>query len=555
MTAENNTRPHFDMVIVGAGFSGMYMVQRARSSGLCVQCFEAGDEVGGTWYWNRYPGARVDIESLEYSYSFSDELQNEWQWSERYAAQPELLDYANHVADRFDLRERIQFETRVVSAIFDELAQHWVVKTDRGDTVTAQFCIFATGLLSAPLDPDFDGLEKFSGERYQTGRWPKHDVSFAGKKVGVIGTGSSGIQVISEVAEEAATLYVFQRTPAYTIPLQNQPVNQAHHNKIKKNYRDVRQSEFDSFAGFVMVHSELTPAPTLSALEVSEEDRQAEYEDRWESGGLCPYYVYTDVLLDEQANATLSEFARKKMSERINDPEIAEKLVPKEYPILTRRLSAETGYLETFNRDNVELIDVRENPIEKFTEKGIVVDGEEIELDVVIFATGFDVMTGAMDRIDIRGRGGQALKQRWGDGLTSYLGMMTHGFPNLIWMNGPGSPFYNPILMAEYQGDWLINVIDQLRANGQSCIEASPEAEATWVKLTNDIGDMTLFPKSNNYYMGDNIPGKPRRILFFFGGFPLYREQCDQAAVDLEGFMVSGAATSVDSSSAQELSA
>ncbi|MEM9422106.1 MAG: NAD(P)/FAD-dependent oxidoreductase [Pseudomonadota bacterium] len=554
MTTASVTPPRLDMVIVGAGFSGMYLIQRARASGLTLQCYEVGDGVGGTWYWNRYPGARVDIESLEYSYSFSDALQREWQWSERYAAQPELLDYANHVADRFDLRDHIQFKTRVVSAIFDERAQHWVVTTDRGDTVTARFCIFATGLISAPLDPDFEGLEDFAGETYQTGRWPKHDVDFSGKKVGVIGTGSSGIQVISEVAEQAETLFVFQRTPAYTIPLQNKPVDPAHHDRVKRGYDSIRQSELESFAGFVMVHSELAPLPTLSAIEVSEQDRMAEYEDRWESGGLCPYYTYTDVLMDEQANATLSEFAREKMRERVNDPKLADKLIPKDYPILTRRLSPETNYLETFNRDNVELVDVRDNAIERFTEKGLVVGGEEIELDVVIFATGFDVMTGAMDRIDIRGRNGQTLKQRWGDGLTSYLGMMTHGFPNLIWINGPGSPFFNPILMAEYQGDWLLSVIDQLKAKGHCCIEASNDAEDAWVKLTNDIGDMTLFPKSNNYYMGDNIPGKARRILFFFGGFPLYREHCDQAATKLAGLLVYGDGELEDAEKVAELS-
>jgi len=542
MTMAKDIKKHFDMVIVGAGFAGMYMVQRARKQGLSVQCYEAGDEVGGTWYWNRYPGARVDIECLEYSYSFSEDLQQEWEWSERYAGQPELLKYANHVADRFDLRENIQFETRVTSAVFDDDAKNWLIETDRGDTVTATFCVMATGLLSAPLKPEFEGLENFAGEQYQTSLWPKGDVDFTGKKVGVIGTGSSGIQVISEVAKSAGELYVFQRTPAYTIPLQNRVIDSKQVDKIKNDYDRLRQFEFDSFAGFALVHSDIAPLPTLSALEVSREELLGEYENRWESGGLSPYYAFTDVLLDEEANETLSEFARKKMKERVTDPILADKLVPKSYPILTRRLSAETDYLEVYNQENVTLVDLYEKPIENFTQTGIVAGGEEIQLDIVVFATGFDVMTGAMDRIDIRGRNGQSLKKRWSDGPTSYLGMMTHGFPNFFWINGPHSPFYNPILLAEFQCDWIIDAIDQLRAQGQDCVEASDNAEAAWVKLTNDIGDMTLFPKSNNYYMGDNIPGRPRHILFFFGGFPTYSAECSKALADLGSSFVTEAA-------------
>ena len=527
-----------DMVVVGAGFAGLYMVHKALEEGLSVQCFEAGDGVGGTWYWNRYPGARVDIECVEYSYSFSKELEQEWEWTERYAAQPEIERYANHVADRFNLREKIQFETKVVSAIFDEASGRWTVTTDRGDVISAQYCIMATGLISAPVDPVFEGLDSFTGEQYMTSRWPQQEPTFYSKRVAVIGTGSSGIQVISEVAKEAGQLYVLQRTPSYVIPLQNHAVDREQVTKLKENYSALRELQFDSFAGFTLVHSELAPLPSQSALEVSEEERTAEYENRWASGGLSPYYAYTDSLLDDESNETLAEFAREKIRERVTDPELAEKLCP-DYQILTRRLSPETDYLEVFNQDNVELVDLNDRPIERFTSNGIVVGGEEIELDAVVFATGFDVMTGAMDRIDIRGRDNRTLKARWAEGLTSYLGMMTHGFPNLFWVNGPHSPFYNPILLAEYQGDFICSLFSQVSSQNAQQVEANEDAERQYVQLTNEIGNMTLFPKSDNYYMGDNIPGKPRNVVFFFGGFPLYREQCSTAGAELSGFSIS----------------
>ena len=527
-----------DMVVVGAGFAGLYMVHKALKEGLSVQCFEAGDGVGGTWYWNRYPGARVDIECVEYSYSFSKELEQEWEWTERYAAQPEIERYANHVADRFNLREKIQFETKVVSAIFDEASGRWTVTTDRGDVISAQYCIMATGLISAPVDPVFEGLDSFAGEQYMTSRWPQEEPTFSGKRVAVIGTGSSGIQVISEVAKEAGQLYVLQRTPSYVIPLQNHAVDREQVTKLKENYSALRELQFDSFAGFTLVHSELAPLPSQSALEVSEEERTREYENRWASGGLSPYYAYTDSLLDDESNETLAEFAREKIRARVTDPKLAEKLCP-DYQILTRRLSPETDYLEVFNQDNVELVDLNDRPIERFTPNGIVVGGEEIELDAVVFATGFDVMTGAMDRIDIRGRDDRTLKARWAEGLTSYLGMMTHGFPNLFWVNGPHSPFYNPILLAEYQGDFICSLFSQVSAQNAQQVEADEDAERQYVQLTNEIGNMTLFPKSDNYYMGDNIPGKPRNVVFFFGGFPLYREQCSTAGAELSGFSIS----------------
>ena len=527
------------MAIVGAGFAGLYMIYRARQRGLSVQCFEIGQAVGGTWYWNRYPGARVDIECVEYSYSFSKELEQEWDWSERYAGQPEIERYANHVADRFDLRKDIQFGTRVTHTHFDEQSQRWRIRTDQGDELSATYCIMATGLISAPIEPRFEGLETYEGEQYLTSRWPNEEPNLKGKRVAVVGTGSSGIQVISEVAQEAGELFVLQRTPSYTIPLRNKPVEPGHALKMKRQYKELRDRQFNSFSGFTLVHSDLAPPPSKSALEVSEEERRAEYENRWASGGLSPYYAFTDSLLDMTSNKTLADFAREKIRERVDDPEVAGKLCP-DYPILTRRLSPETNYLEAFNQPNVELIDLHEEPIKHFTHTGITVGEREIELDAVIFATGFDVMTGAMDRIDIRGRHDEALKARWAEGLTSHLGMMTHGFPNLFWINGPHSPFYNPILLAEFQCDFITDLIDDLAQRADSVIEANPDEEQRYVQLTNHIGNSTLYPESDNYYMGDNIPGKPRATLFWFGGFPFYRKQCRLAREDWKGFIEMG---------------
>lgn len=523
------TTTDFDVVVVGAGFAGMYTIHRLRQMGLSVQCFEAGGDVGGTWYWNVYPGCRVDIESFEYSYSFSDELQQEWKWSERYASQPELLRYCRHVAERFDLRRSIRFDTRITQAHFDEASGHWRVATQHGDTVTAQFCIFATGLISEPHMPHFDGLEDFRGDKYLSSRWPREPVDFSGKRVGIIGTGASGVQMIPIVARQAQHLSVFQRTPTFTVPLQNKPMDPDLEREMKARYRKLREMQFDSMAGFTLVHSQPLPPPTRSALELDDEARLREYENRWASGGLCFYYTFTDVLVDQAANDTLSEFFRHKIRARVRNPEVAEKLVP-EHPALTRRLAADTGYQETYDRDNVSLIDLRVEPIDRFTAEGLRVGQRVVELDAIVFATGFDIQTGAMDKIDIRGCSGRTLKQHWGDGLRSYLGMTGAGFPNLFWLNGPGSPFFNPILLAEYQVDWIARLLEDMRTRGRQVLEASSEAETDWVNLTNQIGDMTLFSKTKNYYMGDNIPGKPRSVLFWLGGFPAYREQCEAAA-------------------------
>ena len=542
---QNTAQPaEFELVIVGAGFAGLQMLYRARKRGLKVRLFEAGSGVGGTWYWNRYPGARVDLESLEYSYSFSEELQQEWEWTERYAAQPELQRYADHVTDRFDLRRDIRFDSRVLEAVFDEHTHRWTLRTSAGELVRAQFCVMATGLLSAPNKPKIDGIDSFRGPQLMTSMWPKQDIDLGGKRVGIIGTGSSGIQCIPELAKRAAHLTVFQRTPAFCIPARNGPLDPEYQRAIKARYPEVRQQEMQTFAGFVSLAFLDAPPSTQSALEVHEAERLAEYEKRWAAGGLCFYTAYPDLLMDARANESLAEFVRNKIRQRVKNPEVAEKLVPKSYPILTKRLCADTQYYETYDRDNVTLVDVSESPIERITPAGVQVNGQVHPLDVLVFATGFDAMSGALDRIDIRGRGGKTLKAHWKDGLSTFLGMMSSGFPNMIYMNGPGSPsaFFNPILLGEYQADWIIRCIETLRTRGQDCLDATTEAEAAWVAHSDEVAAYTLFAKGHNWYMGDNIPGKPRRMLVYLGGYASYREWCETALANgLQQFEVSAA--------------
>ena len=527
----NNGVGEFDVVIVGAGFAGLYMLHRARREGWSVRLYEAGSGVGGTWYWNRYPGARVDVESLEYSYSFSDEIQQEWEWSERYSPQPELVRYAEYVADKLDLKQDIQFNTRVVSAVFDEDAARWEIGLQHGERVRARFCIMATGLLSAPNLPAIEGRESFEGVQLQTSLWPKEDVDLRGKRVGVIGTGSSAVQSIPEIAKVASHLTVFQRTPAYAIPARNHRLDPEYQRTMKAKYPELREREKFSFGGFVALAFADRLRPTKSALEVTDEELRAEFDEHWEAGGLCFYAAFTDLLFDKQANEKLAEYVRGKIRERVRDPKIAEKLSPRDYPILTKRLCADTNYYETYNRDNVTLVDLREQPLERITPRGIEAGGELHELDVIVWATGFDAMSGALDRIDIRGRDGRRLKDHWTDGLKTFLGMMCSGFPNMIYMNGPGSPsaFYHPIHLGEFQGDWIARVIDDLLPNDRATIEPRPSAEEEWVAHSDEVAQGSLFPAAKSWYMGDNIPGKPRRMLVYLGSFPSYCQQCNDA--------------------------
>jgi len=524
---------HLDAVIVGAGFAGLYMLHRLRGLGLSARVYEAGDGIGGTWYWNRYPGARCDVESMDYSYSFSDELQQEWKWTERYASQPEILTYINHVADRFDLRRDIQLSTRVTAAVFDEATSRWAIETSRGDRVSARFCIMATGCLSTAQVPKFPGLETFRGKRYHTGHWPHEGVDFTGQRVGVIGTGSSAIQSIPIIAEQAAHLFVFQRTPNFSVPARNAPIDPEFERRVKAGYADFRRQARESRVGFVVERSE------ASALAVPPEERRREYEKRWGRGGLGFTATYMDLLTNKDANETAAEFCRAKIRALVRDGAVAEALVPKHYPVGTKRMCVDTNYYETFNRDNVTLIDLRTTSIEAITPGGLRTRETAYALDSIVFATGFDAMTGALLSIDIRGRNGQTLREKWAEGPRTYLGLAVAGFPNLFAITGPGSPsvLSNMIVSIEQHVDWIADCVTYLRAHGYAAIEATAPAEEAWVGHVNEVGHATLYPLANSWYMGANIPGKPRIFMPYIGGVGTYRQICDGvAAKGYEGF-------------------
>ncbi len=532
-------RGDYDVIIVGAGFAGVYALHRLRGLGYRCHVIDAADGPGGTWFWNRYPGAACDIESLEYSYSFSEELQQEWSWSQRFARQPEILAYINHVVDRFDLRKDMQFSARVVSALFDETSDLWTVTTDGGQSRTARFCIMATGCLSAPKANEFPGLDSFKGEIYHTAYWPKETVDFSGKRVGVIGTGSSAIQSIPLIAAQAKTLTVFQRTPNFSVPAGNGPLDPEVEADVKRNYRDLRRRERNSVQG---IDLGATPE-TRTAMGVSVAERQAEYEKRWSTGALYFYTSFVDILVDEEANNTVAEFARGKIRAKVDDPAVAELLCPKDYPFGTKRVCADTNYFETFNLPHVHLVDVKTNPISSITETGLETNANSYDLDVIVFATGFDAMTGAMLNIDTRGRDGINLRDSWSAGPRTYLGLMVSGFPNLFITTGPGSPSvtYNMVLGNEFHVEWISDAIEHLRREVISTIEATPEAEAEWVAHVNEVGNATLYPKANSWYLGANVPGKPRMIMPYLGGFPEYKRRCTQAvARHYEGFQLGG---------------
>ena len=515
-----------DAVIVGAGFAGMYMLHRLRGLGMSAVVFEQGTDVGGTWYWNRYPGARCDVESMQYSYSFSPELQQDWQWSERFSAQPEILRYAQHVAERLDLKRDIRFETKVTSATFDEAANRWTVTTDRGDSVTARHCVMATGCLSSARLPDIAGLEGFQGATYHTGHWPHEGVDFAGKRVAVIGTGSSAIQAIPVIARQAAHLTVFQRTPNFSIPSRNAPMDSEYEGWWKSDYEAHRAKARMMRTGILYGLNE------KSALEVTPAEREAEYEARWARGGTAFMASFADLITSRDANDTAAEFVRAKIRGLVKDPAVAEILAPKGYPIGTKRICVDTDYFETFNRDNVTLVDVRDAPIEAITAKGVRTRHGEVEVDAIVFATGFDAMTGALTRIDIRGRDGLGLAEKWEDGPRTYLGLMTAGFPNLFMITGPGSPsvLSNMIVSIEQHVDWLADCLAHLSTRGLETIEATREAEDQWVDHVNEVADRTLYPAANSWYMGANIPGKPRVFMPYIGGVGAYREKCTEIA-------------------------
>jgi cyclohexanone monooxygenase len=526
-----------DAIIVGAGFSGLYMLHRLRGLGLSALVLEAGGDVGGTWYWNRYPGARCDIESMDYSYSFDEALQQEWQWMERFAAQPEILRYAEHVADRFELRRDIQFDTRVTAAHYMDQDRLWLIETDLGETFRARFCIMATGCLSVPNRPPIPGLDQFSGPIYQTGAWPHAEIDFSGQRVGVIGTGSSAIQSIPLIAEQADELMVFQRTPNYSVPAHNKPLAPEEERAIKEHYAEYRQANRESRVGYVV------PVNRVSAMEFAPEAREREYEIRWQRGGLGFTSTFNDLLISPESNETAAAFFRRKIREIVRDPVKAEMLTTMDYPLGTKRICVDTCYYETFNREHVTLVDLRQEPIVALTENSVQTASREFPLDSLVLATGFDAMTGALLRIDILGRGGTSLRDVWADGPRTYLGLTVAGFPNMFMITGPGSPsvISNMMVSIEQHVEWIADCLAAMRRRGLVSIEATDDAQAGWVAHVNEEGNSTLYPRSRSWYTGANIASKPRVFMPYVGGVGAYRNICQGVAdKGYEGFALSG---------------
>jgi cyclohexanone monooxygenase len=520
-----------DAVVVGAGFGGLYMLHRLRKLGLSTVVVEAGDGVGGTWYWNRYPGARCDIQSLEYSYQFSGELQQEWNWSERYATQPEILEYVNHVADRFDLRKHIMQSTRVVAAAFREAENRWTVTTDTGQALDARFMVLATGCLSSANLPAIPGLDEYQGDWYHTGRWPHETVDFTGKRVAVIGTGSSGIQSIPLIAEQAQQLVVFQRTANYSVPAHNQPLDAALVADVKGRYPAYRAANRQTAFHADFDYSE------RNALDVSAEEREREYQRRWRNGGLPFLASFADLMFDPAANATAAEFIRGKIAEIVTDPETARLLTPTGL-VGCKRLCVDTNYYATYNRPNVALVDVNADPILGITPTGVRTASGEQAFDAIVFATGFDAMTGSITKIDIKGCGGLSIQDAWREGPKTYLGLAVHGFPNLFMITGPGSPsvLTNMLPSIEHHVDWIADCIDWSDRNAVAAIEADAGVQEDWVRHVNEVGETSVYPRCNSWYLGANVPGKPRVFMPYLG-FPPYAEKCQQVVeAGYEGF-------------------
>ena len=532
-------RETYDVVVVGAGFAGMYMLHRLRGLGLSVRVYEQGGDVGGTWYWNRYPGARCDVESMQYSYSFSDELQQEWDWSERYAPQPEILKYANHVADRFDLRSDIQLNTRVDQAVFDESANQWSVTTSDGSTITTKYVVLATGCLSNARMPDIKGLADFKGKVYHTGHWPHEPVDFTGQRVGVIGTGSSAIQSVPIIAEQASHLTVFQRTANFSRPARNATLSAEERQSWRADYPEIRRKAREETRNGIY-----TEVPDKGALDDGDNERRAKYEARWRRGGLTFMSVYNNLALDKAANDTAADFVRDKIAEIVKDPQTAKLLQPNNHPIGSKRICIDSDYFAAFNRTNVTLVDIKSNPIEEILPDAVRTGGKDYEVDALVLATGFDAMTGSVAKIDIRGRNGQTLNQKWAEGPKTYLGLMSAGFPNLFIITGPGSPsvLSNMIVSIEQHVDWIADCIAWMRDRDLDSMEANKDAEDNWVDHVNEVAQGTLYPQANSWYMGANIPGKPQIFMPYIGGVAIYRQTCnDVAAKGYEGFTMTGA--------------
>lgn len=528
-------KQQYDVAIVGAGFAGLYLLYRCRQLGLSARIWEAGAGVGGTWYWNRYPGARCDIESMQYSYQFDGDLQQEWNWSERYSPQPEILRYAEHVAERFDLLDGIDFDHRVATAHYDEAAATWTLATASGATLSARFCVMATGCLSSPNWPSIDGYDEFHGDIHHTALWPHDGVDFRGKRVAVIGTGSSAIQSIPQIAADADFVTVFQRTPNYSVPAHNRPMDPDYATKVKANYADVRARAKQTFNGIDGRFN------TDSAMEASEEERLTEYERRWQEGGLLFLGAYSDLMFDKAANDTLVEFVHGKIRSIVNDPEVAELLCPDNI-IGGKRLCVDTNYYATYNRDNVHLIDIRKQPISAINNTGLCAGDTQYDVDIIVIATGFDAMTGALTNIDIRGKSNTSLRDQWQNGPSSYLGLAMADFPNLFTVTGPGSPsvLTNMLPTIEQHVEWITDCMAHLKNSNYTTIEATTDAEQSWWQHVQEVGQRGLKQSTDSWYVGSNVDGKARVFMPYYGGFPNYCLKCDEVVANgYEGFALS----------------
>lgn len=520
--------PAYDAIVVGAGFAGLYALHRLRRDGYKVRVLEAGEDIGGTWFWNRYPGARCDIESMQYSYSFSEEIQREWNWTELYAPQPEILRYINFVADKLNLRRDVQLDTRVTAATFYEGKKHWLVETHRGQRFLTRFLIMATGCLSIPLEPHLPGFNEFTGLVCRTSNWPRHGVELEGKRVGLIGTGSSGIQVAPILAQEARHLTVFQRTPNYSIPAHNRSLDPDYINEWKEHYparrRAARQTR----------NSTLNDAGVRPGRECTNEEREREFQRRWDvTGGIGFMYAFPDMTTDSEINEHASEFVRARIASIVRDPVKAETLTPKDYGIGGKRICVDTNYYEIFNRDNVALVDIKRNPIVRVTPQGVLTASRGYEFDILVLAVGFDAMTGALSRIDITGRAGAKLRDHWGGGPRTYLGLSVAGFPNMFTVTGPGSPsvFANMVTSVEQHVDWIADCMNSMKHGHQLTIEATQDAEDSWFSHVNEVGARTILAKAgNSWYVGANVPGKPRFVMPYMGGAATYMEKIEGVA-------------------------
>ena len=525
---EKSPVQRLDVVVVGAGFGGMYAIYKFREMGLKVQGFEAGGDLGGVWYWNRYPGARVDLPSIDYSYSFSPEIEQEWTWSEQFAAQPELLKYIDFVARKLDLRKHFQFNTRVTSAVWDEARRLWTVQTDRGDSFEATYCIMATGPLSIPKEPDIPGVKQFKGRLLHAAKWPHEPVDFTGKRVGVIGVGSTGIQIVQDVGPQAGELFVFQRTPSFTMPMRNVKLEPEYVAEVKRNYAGIREAARNSAVGGTR------PQSTRAFFSVTPEQRQALLEDAWKQGGLAMLGTFGDLMINQEANDHVAEFVRGKIAEVVKDPVTAEALKPRGYPIFARRPCLDTSYYETYNLPNVHLVDCLKDPIVEVTEKGVRTESGEVELDMLILATGYDGLTGALMAFDVVGRGGRKINDKWKEGSRSYLGLMLEGFPNLFMTTGPNGPaaLANIIRISENDVDWIAAAITHMDKNGLTAFEPTAAAEHAWMDIVQTLAQRSLINKAKTWWVGANVKGKPQGLTLFIGGFQKYSEYCRAAAQD-----------------------